>query len=153
MICSPVMSKEPLEQNAILRDLKSEDRVRVLADGSIRRFELREIVYEAQQHIEDAYFPLGCVLSFVTLMQDGAMIEIGTIGHEGTTGIQLIIGGDRTENRAFCQVNGNAWKMSAQTFRQMLEESELPQSRESFFTSLRQHARAIHGLQPSAQRL
>lgn len=79
MICSPVMSKEPLEQNAILRDLKSEDRVRVLADGSIRRFELREIVYEAQQHIEDAYFPLGCVLSFVTLMQDGAMIEIGTI--------------------------------------------------------------------------
>jgi CRP-like cAMP-binding protein len=127
------MSNEPIEHNAILRDLKGEDRARVLADGSIRWFELRETVYEAEEQIKDAYFPLGCVLSVVTLMQDGAMIEIGTIGHEGTTGIPLIMGGDRTANRAFCQVNGNAWKMSAQTFRQLLEKNGLFRNRVNRF--------------------
>jgi hypothetical protein len=51
------------------------------------------------------------------------MIEIGTIGREGTTGIPLIMGGDTTANRAFCQVHGAAWKMSAATFRRLLDES------------------------------
>jgi CRP-like cAMP-binding protein len=114
-----------LEQNAILRELRGDDRAKVLADGSVRRFELRETVYNAQQQIEDAYFPLDSVLSVVTLMRDGAMIEIGTIGHEGTTGIPLILGGDTTANHAFCQVNGNAWKMSAVLFRQLLDDSKV----------------------------
>jgi CRP-like cAMP-binding protein len=117
------MPKDPIELNAILRDLQGDDRVKVLNDGSVRWFNLRETVYEAQQRIENAYFPLDSVLSVVTLMRDGAMIEIGTIGHEGTSGIPLIMGGDTTANHAFCQVHGNAWKMSAPTFRQLLEES------------------------------
>jgi CRP-like cAMP-binding protein len=119
------MSKDFLDQNAILRELRGEDRAKVLADGGVRFFELREAVYGSQQHIEEAYFPLDSVISVVTLMRDGAMIEIGTIGHEGTTGVPLIMGSDMTANDAVCQVNGNAWKMSAPMFRQLLEESKL----------------------------
>ncbi|MFZ1126185.1 MAG: Crp/Fnr family transcriptional regulator [Candidatus Baltobacteraceae bacterium] len=117
------MGTDIVAQNAILRELKDDDRAKVVKDGSIRHFELRETVYEAQQLIEEVYFPLDCVLSVVTLMRDGAMIEIGTIGHEGTTGIPLIMGGDTTANHAFCQVQGGAWRMSAATFRQLLAES------------------------------
>jgi CRP-like cAMP-binding protein len=113
-----------LEKNAILRELNSDEQAKVLLDGVVQRFELRGTVYDAQQEIEYAYFPLDCVLSVVTLMRDGAMIEIGTIGHEGTTGLPLVMGGTKTANHAFCQVNGSAWKMSAATFRQLLAESE-----------------------------
>jgi hypothetical protein len=35
------------------------------------------------------------------------------------------MGGDTTANFAFCQVNGNAWKMSAPFFRELLSESKL----------------------------
>ncbi|MGP6156922.1 MAG: Crp/Fnr family transcriptional regulator [Vulcanimicrobiaceae bacterium] len=119
------MSEESLSQSAILRELTGPDRAQVLKDGGIRSFELRETVYDAHMQIEHAYFPLDCVLSVVTLMRDGAMIEIGTIGHEGTTGIPLIMGGETTANHAFCQVNGNAWKMTAATFRALLKESTL----------------------------
>ena len=114
------MIEEPFTQNAILRGLVHEDRSKILLDGVVQRFDLRGTVYGSDQQIEHAYFPLDCVLSVVTLMRDGAMIEIGTIGHEGTTGIPLIMGGDRTANHAFCQVEGNAWKMSAPAFRQFL---------------------------------
>ena len=119
------MVQEPFVDNAILRELNTDDRAKVLADGSVQWFDLRDNVYDADQEMEYAYFPLDCVLSVVTLMRDGTMIEIGTIGHEGTTGIPLILGGDRTANHVFCQVNGNAWKMSAATFKQLLGESPL----------------------------
>jgi CRP-like cAMP-binding protein len=119
------MGKDPFSQNAILRELKGADRAKVLADGSERSFVLRETIYEPLDRIEAAYFPLSCVLSIVTLMRDGATIEIGTVGHEGTSGIPLIMGGDTTPNRAFCQIPGNAWKMSATLFRSLLDESRL----------------------------
>ena len=121
---APMTEEFSFTQNAILRGLADEDRSKIVLDGGVQRFDLRGTVYGADQEIEYAYFPLDCVLSVVTLMRDGAMIEIGTIGHEGTTGIPLIMGGDRTANHAFCQVEGNAWKMSAATFRQLLRESE-----------------------------
>jgi CRP-like cAMP-binding protein len=127
------MSNDPLARNAILRNLKGNDRAKVLEDGSLRFFELRGTVYEAAERIEEAYSPLDCVFSVVILMEDGTMIDLGTIGHEGTIGIPLIMGGERTENRAFCQVPGNAWEMSAQTFRQLLEDSELFRNRVNRF--------------------
>jgi len=117
------MSNEPIMQNAILRELSDLDRAKVMRDGATKWFDLRGTVYESDQQIEHAYFPLDCVLSVVTLMRDGMMIEIGTIGHEGTTGIPLVLGGDKTANHAFCQVQGNAWKMSARTFRELLSDS------------------------------
>jgi CRP-like cAMP-binding protein len=113
-----------LERNSILKELTGRDRAQVLEDGSVQPFDLRGIVYEPEQEIEETYFPLDCVISVVTLMRDGTMIEIGTIGHEGTTGIPLIMGGDRSANRAFCQVNGTAWKMRAATFRSLIKNSE-----------------------------
>jgi CRP-like cAMP-binding protein len=124
-VSKPEERKDPLKENAILRELQTDDRATVLADGKVRRFELRETVYKAQETIKFAYFPLDCVLSVVTLMQDGAMIEVGTIGHEGTTGIPLIMGSDTTSNEAFCQVHGDAWEMTAPTFGELIEASRL----------------------------
>jgi CRP-like cAMP-binding protein len=115
--------RESIERNAILKELSEVDLQTVIADGSIHAFALRENVYEPLDRITDVYFPLDCVLSVVNLMRDGTMIEIGTIGKEGTTGIPLIMGSETTPNRAFCQVNGEAWKMRASTFRALLENS------------------------------
>jgi CRP-like cAMP-binding protein len=115
--------RESIEKNAILKELSNVDVGTVIDDGSVHAFALRETVYEPLDRITEVYFPLDCVLSVVNLMQDGTMIEIGTIGKEGTTGIPLIMGSETTPNRAFCQVNGDAWKMRASTFRTLLDSS------------------------------
>jgi hypothetical protein len=45
-----------------------------------------QILYEARGPIDYAYFPVGAVLSALTVMQDGNAIEVATIGNEGLVG-------------------------------------------------------------------
>jgi len=56
-------------------------------------------------------------------MEDGSLIEVGTIGREGTTAIPLIMGANTTANESFCQVEGRAWEIPASVFVALLEES------------------------------
>jgi CRP-like cAMP-binding protein len=112
-----------LLQNAVLASLGERERTAVRADGELVEFKLRQSVYQPEAPINAAYFPIDCVLSVVTRMEDGSMIEVGTIGREGTTAIPLIMGANTTANDSFCQVDGRAWKIPAQSFIALLEGS------------------------------
>jgi hypothetical protein len=46
-------------------------------------------------------------------MQNGASIEVGTIGHEGMTGLPVILGVETMPYRHIVQVSGKARRMSA----------------------------------------
>src|SRR5579872_3845749 len=111
--------------NAILGCLKGKDRALALQTTKIVDFKVRQNVYRPEERITDAYFPLSAVFSVVARMKDGAMIEVGTIGREGTTGVPLVMGSETTANESFCQVPGKAWKMPAATFRSLLATSQV----------------------------
>ena len=111
------------EGNAILSSLTGEDREEALAAGEIVEVKVRQSIYQPEKRIDEAYFPLGAILSVVARMRDGAMIEVGTIGREGTSAIPLVMGSETTANECFCQVPGRAWKMPAETFRRLLSRS------------------------------
>lgn len=118
------MSTTPsFEGNAILASLSGDDRARALSGGEIVEFKVRQSVYRPEERIDDAYFPLGAILSVVARMRDGAMIEVGTIGREGTSAIPLVMGSDTTANECFCQVPGAAWRMPAEVFHDLLAGS------------------------------
>ena len=112
-----------LSQNAMFASLNEHEQEAVRADGQLTQFELRQSVYQPGAVIDAAYFPIDCVLSVVTRMQDGSMVEVGTIGREGTTAIPLIMGANTTANESFCQVHGRAWKIPARSFIALLEGS------------------------------
>jgi CRP-like cAMP-binding protein len=63
-----------------------------------------QILYEARGLIEYAYFPMGAVLSALTVMQDGNAIEVATIGNEGMVG-HYGFGGMRSPHRMIVQVD------------------------------------------------
>jgi len=111
--------------NAILSCLKGKERALALQEGEVVDFSVRQSVYQPEEHINEAYFPLGAILSVVARMKDGAMIEIGTIGREGTSALPLVMGSDTSANESFCQVPGKAWKMPAATFRSLVSSSKL----------------------------
>ncbi len=111
--------------NAILACLKGKEKTLALQGGEIVDFTVRQNVYEPEERINEAYFPLGAVLSVVARMKDGGMIEIGTIGREGTSAVPLLMGSETSANESFCQVPGKAWKMPAETFRSLLDKSQL----------------------------
>jgi CRP-like cAMP-binding protein len=71
-----------------------------------------QILYEARESIEYAYFPTGAVLSALTVMQDGNAIEVATIGNEGLVGHHGI-GGMKSPHRMIVQVEGGGLRIEA----------------------------------------
>jgi CRP-like cAMP-binding protein len=111
-----VMS-ESLLQNAILAGLDGADANKVIEHGEFIDLAVRHQIYRAGEQINCVFFPLDCVLSVVTAMKDGGMIEVGTIGREGTSAIPLLLGASTTANECYCQVPGTAIQLDADLFR------------------------------------
>ncbi|MBC5825294.1 MAG: Crp/Fnr family transcriptional regulator [Candidatus Eremiobacteraeota bacterium] len=114
-----------LKRNAILRDLPDEQASVVLKTAEIVEMKTRQSVYLPEDKIKAVYFPIDAFLSVVTRMKDGAMIEVGTVGREGMTGIPLLMGSESTANECFCQVPGRALVIPSQTFRQLLPNEKV----------------------------
>ena len=93
--------KALLLENAVLALLSESELAAVYKDGELAHFDLRQTVYQPGARIEAAYFPIDCVLSVVARMEDGSLIEVGTIGREGTTAVPLIMGAGTTPNESF----------------------------------------------------
>jgi CRP-like cAMP-binding protein len=113
------------EGNAILACLKGKDKALALEEGELIDLKVRQNIYQPEQRIKEAYFPLGAVLSVVARMENGGMIEIGTIGREGTSAVPLLMGSETSANESFCQVPGKTWRMRAETFRGLIARSQL----------------------------
>ena len=93
------------------------------AESELVDLKVRAPIYVADSEIVNVYFPIDCVLSVVTRMSEGGMIEVGTIGREGCTAIPLIMGATTTANDCFCQVPGRALKITAAAFFKYRNES------------------------------
>lgn len=84
---------------------------------------LGEVVYEASEPMEYAYFPTDAVVSLIYTMEDGDTAEMGLIGREGVVGIALFLGGDTTTNQAVAQVAGGALRIKARTLREEFQRN------------------------------
>jgi CRP-like cAMP-binding protein len=113
------MTAAALRQNAILNALSDSSATVVLERGELLPVALRQQIYDAEQPIEDVYFPLDCVLSVVACMEDGSEIEVGTIGREGMSAFPLLMGASSTANVCYCQVRGSAIRIPADVFRDL----------------------------------
>ncbi len=113
------LTSEALRLNAILTGLEGPEATAVLKAGSLVDLKVRHPIYQPEAPIHDVFFPIDCVLSVVTRMQDGHQIEVGTIGREGTSGIPLLLGATTTANESYCQVPGSAVKIDAQLFQSL----------------------------------
>jgi len=109
-----------LGQNLLLQHLTGPDKQTMLEFGKVVRLELREKVYDANAAIDHVYFPLTCVLSVVAEMQDGGMIEVGTVGYEGVSALPLILGATTSANHSYCQVPGEAVLISSDLFAHLM---------------------------------
>ncbi len=78
------------------------------------------VVHEARSAIDFVYFPHDCVLSAVTMMEDGNGIEVGTIGNEGAAGLTAFMGPSIAPHRVLAQVPGDGTRIAAEA---LLEES------------------------------
>ena len=79
-----------------------------------------EVVYRADQKIENVYFPEEAVIAMIDSLDDGRTVEVGIIGCEGIVGINIFLGGLVTPDKAIVQLPGQAIRMKARDLRKEL---------------------------------
>lgn len=82
----------------------------------------RQMLYEPDKPIEHVYFPVDGVHSMLAEVE-GIEIEVGTVGNEGMTGLPVFLGTDSTPGRAFAQVPGQAYRLPAAEFKELIRKS------------------------------
>jgi len=87
-------------------------------------FESGQVLLDTKAPIAYVYFPIDMMVSITTLMEDGAEIEVGTVGREGVAGgVQIALGIERIPGKSLCQVAGNAARVPAVEFMRWMVES------------------------------
>ncbi|MBJ7604480.1 MAG: hypothetical protein JF888_15070 [Candidatus Dormibacteraeota bacterium] len=74
--------------------------------------------------VDSVEFPRNCVVSLVTPLHEGAVVEVATIGNEGIVGVPQVTAGSSV--RAIVSVAGWADRMSATAFREEVERDDGP---------------------------
>jgi CRP-like cAMP-binding protein len=75
-----------------------------------------QVLLDADSALAHIFFPDSGVISVLAVYADGSMIEMATIGREGCTGIQAVLGAKSTSARFLVQVPGSATRMPRADF-------------------------------------
>jgi CRP-like cAMP-binding protein len=106
--------------NRLLLALPSSDLGRLGPDLKRVRCEREQILVDAESPLDDIFFPDSGVVSAVAVYADGSIIEMATIGREGCTAVQAIVGAERSSVRLLVQIPGSAAKMPRAAFTQAM---------------------------------
>lgn len=114
--------------NQLLSALSSGDYDRLTPLLELVPLSVGQVLYEPNQAIESAYFPITAVIAHLNVMKGGRDVETALIGNEGMIGVPLILGTDRIPMRAIVQIPGTALRISASSLQSELSTNRSLQS-------------------------
>jgi CRP-like cAMP-binding protein len=107
-------------ENRLLAAIPSE--VKAGLEPNLERVSLpfKEVLYESRQLIEYVYFPMNGVISLLTIVEECILAEVGLVGNEGMVGVSVFLGIEATPFKAIVQVPGEAMRMKADVFKDLV---------------------------------
>jgi hypothetical protein len=111
-------------RNKVLKLLPPAELEAVLERTEMVTIESKEIVWEPDKPIRFVHFPEDCVISLVTDLKNGDMVEAMTIGNDGFAGLAIFHGLFVSKLLAIGQITGYSRRIVAEDFRQLVEECE-----------------------------
>lgn len=78
--------------------------------------------------IRHVYFPINCLGSLVTVLEDGSTVEAGSVGREGMIGVPVILKADSTPMQTLAQIPGETWRIDATIVRDRFERPGMLQT-------------------------
>lgn len=116
------LSLEVLARNRLLAQLTQEVQQRLLPLLEWISPPIRTVVYETDGPLPAVYFPLRAVYSVLSTMEDGATVEVATIGNEGLVGLAVFLEGESMPVTTIVQVAGESLRMNAVDFRTIIND-------------------------------
>jgi CRP-like cAMP-binding protein len=96
---------ERVVANRLLRALPPGELARLGPHMERRKFELLEVLVEADSELDAVYFPEDAIISVVR-PADGELVEAGTVGREGLAGFSVLFGTSMSASKLMIQHAG-----------------------------------------------
>jgi CRP-like cAMP-binding protein len=114
----------PTPKNRILAALPEDEYQRLLPDLEPVDLPSGKVLYEIDDTIDYLYFPSGALISLVTQMADGKIVEIGLVGNDGMSGISSLMGHPKSFERALVQIPDGGVRASIDVIRAEFEKGQ-----------------------------
>lgn len=107
---APIGNNNSQTQNRILATLPASDYQRL--QPHLEHVDLTHgvVLYERGGTIKYLYFPFYAMVSLVTEMNDGKIVEVGLVGNDGMTGLAAVLGEKISWDRAIVQIPGGGMR-------------------------------------------
>src|SRR5438045_6658433 len=128
-------------QNLLLAALPGEDYQRLARAIDVVPLTLKDILHKPGEPLQHVYFPGGGgFCSVLTVLKDGGMVEVATIGREGMIGVSAVLDGNPVSSMSMVQgETDTCYRMSADAFRREMDR------RGVFYELLTHYAQALVG--------
>jgi CRP-like cAMP-binding protein len=120
--CLVTAYDQTTEENRFLRMLPASSYYRIRPYLEVVRLSKRQVVWHVDDPIDFVYFPRRCVLSLLVNLKHRAPVEAATVGNEGLLGMSTVLGADRSPLLVVSQIPGEALRMGANLFRELVED-------------------------------
>jgi CRP-like cAMP-binding protein len=103
-------------RNRLLLALPSSNLKQLMPELEQIRCRREQVLMDVDSSLDHIFFPDIGVVSVVAVYANGSVIEMATIGREGCTAMQAVLGAKSSSVRLLVQIPGSAAKMSRATF-------------------------------------
>jgi CRP-like cAMP-binding protein len=103
-------------RNRLLLALPSSNLKQLMPELEQIRCRRDQVLMDADSSLDHIFFPDIGVVSVVAVYANGSVIEMATIGREGCTAVQAVLGAKNSSVRLLVQIPGSAAKMSRAAF-------------------------------------
>ena len=109
-------------RNLLLAALPADEYTRIAQSLDTIPLKLKSVVHRPGDPLEHVYFPGGGFFSMLTVLKDGGMVEVATIGREGMAGITAVLDGNRMSSTSMVQgETDTCYRMKADVFRREMD--------------------------------
>lgn len=131
----------PVPANDLLAALPADVYARLAPTLGSTPLKLKRFLHKPGEPIDQVYFPGGGFVSVVTILKDGGMVEVATIGREGMLGMPALVNGDPSPAGTMVQAETDVcYTMSAKAFRQEMDR------RGPFYDVITRYGQALVGI-------
>jgi CRP-like cAMP-binding protein len=126
--------------NLLLAALPADEYERIRQSLDVIPLKLKTLLHRPGEPIEHVYFPGGGFCSMLTVLKDGGMVEVATIGREGLVGVSAVLDGNLVSSTSMVQgETDTCYRMKADAFRREMDR------RGAFYELLTHYAQALVG--------
>jgi CRP-like cAMP-binding protein len=112
-----------LQQNQLLSSLRAADLRLLKPFLKTVELGLQKVLIEPNKPIKHLYFPTSGIVSVVTASSRKRQIEVGMIGREGVTGVNVLLGEIRSPHATYVQIAGRGQRINVEDLRKVLKRS------------------------------